>query len=268
MLSVLLFGVSQTNTKTQVWFVWKSIAWQMSAICVEGTLLTIALTLDLLTALVKFQHRVGLTQAEVRRDEHFKHEKKILRFYIYVFIVCAIICSIIVIDRIIESYNGVDEHCNGFCQNMCYIEIVRDTILFLMLGIAVTRLFFHAKKRVNLLYKEYRVTCAFQSILILFSVCISIAVNLIKVLDMSQDTSKQLENTERYMLYTSLLLPPFMISMFPAKDLFSLFNKYPEQLMRVSSMQYSRINYNRFYETQEIFHIQENTLFGFGNKHS
>ena len=125
----------------------------------------------------------------MRRDEHFKHEKNILRFYVYVFIVCTIISISIIIDRIIESFMGEDEDCNKFCQNMRYIEIIRDTILFLILGIAVARLFLNAKKRVNYLYREYRVTCAFQCIFILFSICISIAVNFIKILDTDSEKS-------------------------------------------------------------------------------
>lgn len=57
-----------------------------------------------------------------------------------------------------------------------------------------------------------------------------------------------------------------IINMKP-KDLFDEFNMYPEQLKRVSCMQYTYHNYNRFLgEEESLHHENETGLFNIGNR--
>ena len=162
----------------------------------------------------------------MKRDEHFRHEKKIIRFHIGIFLCCCLISLSILCDRVILSLKHEAERCNLFCNTMYTVQIARDIFLFILFAISVIRLSYNAKKRVNFLYREYRVTCLIQSSLVLIDIIVSITVNFLIVLE--HDKSESEAEAERYLFYISLLLPPFMISMFPAKDVFSLFNKYPE----------------------------------------
>ena len=53
-LIIFMLSYLWVDIDPQVLSVWKATVWQISAICVEGTLLTLAVTLDLITALVQF----------------------------------------------------------------------------------------------------------------------------------------------------------------------------------------------------------------------
>ena len=155
------------------WRVWKDCIWHIVIICFEGTLISIALTIELLTALIKFQSRVGVTLVVVRRDEHFKTEKKIVKFYIAIFAVCSCMIAIDLVNRFTYGYN-----CNKVCETMFVVEFMRDIAITTIFFQAVFRLFKNSRKRCYYLYRKYRTICIIQSVFVAISISFSLIVNI------------------------------------------------------------------------------------------
>ena len=152
---------------------WKSTFVKFSNICLDGILLTLALTMNLITALIRFQVRVGLEQAEVRRDEHFAQELKIKRCYIGFF--CFILffkATALIQDCIYPS------ECSTFCQINWVIIVIKNILLLLIYCISGFLLFYYSKRHRYFVYRKNRNIYILQAIFILLGISCSIGYSI------------------------------------------------------------------------------------------
>ena len=121
---------------------------------------------------------------------------------------------------------------------MHYVDIGRDVFVSAIFWIAVARLFRNARKRCNYLFREYWYTYLFQGIFILIASILILFVSILRKDDGYTATEEDKEDRmlHCYLLAAALVLIPFMISLLQPQDNFRLFNRFPEQVERVSIM--------------------------------
>ena len=90
----------------------------------------------MLTALIKFQNEVGLNRAQVMRDDHFKHERRIVKRYILAYF-CLMCFKVLLLTEVIS---GVGKECASFCVVVLWIEIGVGLGYVLYVVYSVTRL--------------------------------------------------------------------------------------------------------------------------------
>ena len=143
------------------------------------------------------------------------------------------------------------------------MEIAGGTLFFALYLFQVLRLYNRAKKHHNYLYRKYQVTFVIQSICILVGIVASVLYHTLLFYNRENAVSVDLSMGIRILQYASLIIPVFTMSMvMRPMDLFAEFNMYPEQLSRVSIVQYTRFNYNRFENNPQINQSNERGLFG------
>ena len=127
---------------------------------------------------------------------------------------------------------------------MHYVDIGRDVFVSAIFYIAVARLFRNARKRCNYLFREYWSTYLFQGIIILVASVLILSVNILRNVDgyTAPEEEKEYRILRCYLLAAALVLIPFMISLLQTRDNFRLFNRFPEQVERVSIMQYTKLS--------------------------
>lgn len=64
--------------------------------------MVLVFTMHLLTNLLIFQSEVGTTQVEVKREEYFKKEKRIFKFYLVNYLLYTVYCLVLIIFALCE----------------------------------------------------------------------------------------------------------------------------------------------------------------------
>lgn len=188
-----------------------------------------------------------MCDAGIKREEHFRKEKRIIVFYIMAFIMHLILCLMTVVESEIEP-----ELCDLTCKILVGSASFGSLTMFIIYLFAVTRLVHWAKKRHNYLYKQYRRQFILQSVLMLIAILASNIYNINMYLIKIKVDNLGSSVLVRMLLYLAIVVPPFAISMANRpRDLFSEFNRYPEQLQRVSSLQYKTHYYGRFSKSMD-----------------
>ena len=182
------------------------------------------------------------------RDEHFANELKITKFYVLAFVVIFVQKMTTMIQAIANP-----ESCNHWCKIFCMVGICFSLILLIWYLITAYLFFFYAKRHRYFLYRKDRVRLFIQATLIIIGILSNIIYGIIILKNKSY--FHYCNFWIRLTGYTTLLIPPFGICFtFKPNDFFHKFNMFPEQLRRVSAMQYTYHNFDRFrWEESESF---------------
>ena len=105
-------------------------------------LLTVTAHWDLLSALLLFQHSMGPSQALVRRDEHFEHERRILKRYM---IFAAITTPVGFVETVAILTNT-----KSLLIAFDYVALISAIAFFLIITVS----FFRFRRRLKLYYAD------------------------------------------------------------------------------------------------------------------
>ena len=115
-----------------------------------------------------------------------------------------------------------------FCKVLIGVSTSTSVGMFVIYSIAVYRLLYYARRHQHYLFKKYRVIFAIQSICILVGMLVAVLYDSLHIL--AKNNHKH-EFLTAILVYFATMLPPFAISLLmKPKDLFTVFNMYPEQL--------------------------------------
>lgn len=142
-------------------------------------------------------------------------------------------------------------NCGVSCMIILAIDCANALCVYTWILVSIVRLGIATKRRHNYLYLKYRMRYLATSLLLLAGYGYSLAFNFLILYkgDAADGSSFDvLENAGTRILYfLSVTLPTLAVTFFlSSHDLFAEYNRWPEQLSRVSSMQYTRFNYQRF----------------------
>ena len=172
----LSIGLSLTHTEDNIdfWSKYSSVLVQIECLAITGTVLSLALNFNLLTALIKFQAKHYSCQAEVKRDDHFKNEKKIIAFHILIYFIHT---SLRVVTIMVTEFDICTETLIG--KILVASDPLATFIIFIVFLASVSRLLHWAKRRQNYLFKKYHVFVLIQSIVILIGILASFFYNVV-----------------------------------------------------------------------------------------
>ena len=213
---------------------------QFIFIVFDGLILTLALSMNLIIALIRFQIKAGIEHCEVMRDEHFANEIKITKFYVLAFIVIFTQKMTTMAITLAKA-----ETCDHWCELFCMLGICFCIILLIWYLSTVYLFFFYTKRHRHFVYREDRVRLIVQACFIMIGILANITYG---IMILKHNSYFHYGNFwTRLTGYATLLIPPFGICFtFKPNDFFHEFNMYPEHLRRVSVMQYTYHNFNRF----------------------
>ena len=202
-----------------------------------------------------------MKQAEVKRDEHFARELKIKKVYVLIFCLVFIQKMVTLID-----YSLYSNECSVWCRVFCFSGIGISLSFVLIYLFSACYFFNYARRYRNFVYKQNRVMYLTQAICILIGTSSSIVLHILIANSKCYMTFESFST--RLLTTVSLVVPSFTISLtLKVEDAFSEFNIYPEQLKRVSVMQYAQHNYNRFpTDCRQPRFSNEKGIFGLGTR--
>lgn len=109
----------------------------MACICSSGILFTLAMKYDLLSASIKFQSDSQPMQVLVKRDEHFKRERKIVIFYALLFLAHSLNNILIILE---SRHIFINNECDQTCEVLRIINFGFSAVILVIYTIAIVRL--------------------------------------------------------------------------------------------------------------------------------
>ena len=166
------------------------------------------------------------------------------------------------------DYSLYPNFCSIWCMVFCACGMFISFSLVLLYLLSACYFFYYARRYRNFVYKQNRVMYLIQAICILIGTSSSIVLH---ILIANSKCYMTFENfATRLMTTVSLVVPSFTISLtLKPGDAFREFNIYPEQLKRVSVMQYAHHNFNRFRMAgngDQPRYSNEKGIFGLGTR--
>ena len=137
------FQKSGTGLEKQSAVVWEILFLELTCLMCEGIIFTILTVNDLLTALMKFQHKAGPQRVQVLKDEHFSHEKRIFMRYKVLFALQIIVKVANILNAIYKT-----EKCGAYCYTVNVVNICIAVMIYSLCLVSMCRLL-HTMKRLN-----------------------------------------------------------------------------------------------------------------------
>ena len=173
---------------------------------------------------------MGPAQVEVRRDEHFKKEKRIF-FKNNMFLLWNIIWRIFLIVyvsciRLLKPETDCDR---GLCLFITDLNFVNVFSIMIIVIYSVQNLLRKLAKHLSYEYKEHRAMFILQGLVIIIGLIAGCAFSLLLGSYFDEESSKDQSALSRWFHYISAGGPCFVICFIWKPDcLFTRFNAYPE----------------------------------------